>query len=208
MSDPNNVDAYAAVLSDLRAKRDRIEAAIAAIEDLSGTADPQRTSTGPHTTPSSAGPGAYLGMTIPDAAIKLLNRERRAMANPEIWEKLKAGGLHLNSADPVNTVGSVLSRRFDKVGDLVRVGRGTWGLAEWYPGRTFKTKEDGAAGSAATVTPPPMTPEAAFGGSSASPATAASPAAALSAAAASPSSTVLSAAMAAAQTVKKPWEID
>jgi hypothetical protein len=24
------------------------------------------------------------------------------------------------------------------VGDLVKVGRGTWGLKEWYPGRSFK----------------------------------------------------------------------
>jgi hypothetical protein len=84
------------------------------------------------------GAGAFLGMSIPDAAKKLLAHERRAMANPEIWEKLKAGGLHLNSADPVNTVGSVISRRFDKVGDIVRVSRGTWGLAEWYPGRNFR----------------------------------------------------------------------
>jgi hypothetical protein len=28
-----------------------------------------------------------------------------------------------------------------EVGDVVRVGRGTWGLKEWYPGRSFKTKD-------------------------------------------------------------------
>lgn len=29
-----------------------------------------------------------------------------------------------------------------EVGDIVRVGRGTWGLKEWYPGRSFKVKDD------------------------------------------------------------------
>jgi hypothetical protein len=44
----------------------------------------------------------------------------------------------LNSADPVNTIGAVLTRRSNEVGDIVKVGRGTWGLKEWYPNRTFK----------------------------------------------------------------------
>jgi hypothetical protein len=59
-------------------------------------------------------------------------------------------------------VGSVLSRRFDQVGDIVKVGRGVWGLAEWYPNRSFKRKgspkgENGSAdllkGEAAEVAP-------------------------------------------------------
>ena len=51
-------------------------------------------------------------------------------------------GLVLNSADPVNIVGAVLSRRANDVGDTVKVGRGTWGLKEWYPGRSFKKRAD------------------------------------------------------------------
>lgn len=148
-------DPYALVLNDLREKRDRLNAAIAAIEEIRGIGSLQTILASEAGQPSNEGApgnlgaGAFLGMSIPDATKKLLTHERRAMANPEIWQKLKAGGLHLNSADPVNTVGSVLSRRFDKVGDLVRVGRGTWGLAEWYPGRSFKSKDD------ATPLPPP-----------------------------------------------------
>lgn len=138
MTDEALSDPYAVVLADLRAQRDRIDAAIAAIESLRGVAGADARPKTEKAAPTQMGAGAFLGMSIPDAAKKLLVHERRAMANPEIWEKLKAGGLHLNSADPVNTVGSVLSRRFDKVGDIVRVGRGTWGLVEWYPGRNFK----------------------------------------------------------------------
>lgn len=142
MSDESIVDPYALVLADLRAKRDQIDTAIAAIEGLQGgaaTLKPVVHPTAPVDAAPAAPAGAFLGMSIPDATKKLLARERRAMTNPEIWDKLKAGGLHLNSLDPVNTVGSVISRRFDKVGDIVRVGRGTWGLVEWYPGRSFKT---------------------------------------------------------------------
>jgi len=62
------------------------------------------------------------------------------MRNPDIAAAFKVGGLVLNSADPVNTVGAVLSRRANDIGDIVKVGRGTWGLKEWYPGRSFKKK--------------------------------------------------------------------
>lgn len=143
MTDEAHSDPYVVVLTDLKAQRAKIDAAISAIESLrGGTGSPMPSKAENVSTPHS-GAGAFLGMTIPDAAKKLLAQERRAMANPEIWDKLKAGGLHLNSADPVNTIGSVISRRFDKVGDIVRVGRGTWGLAEWYPGRNFKKPDSG-----------------------------------------------------------------
>jgi len=46
----------------------------------------------------------------------------------------------MNSKEPANTIGSVLTRRMNEVGDVVRVGRGTWGLREWYPNRSFKSK--------------------------------------------------------------------
>jgi hypothetical protein len=38
-----------------------------------------------------------------------------------------------------------LSRRANEVGDIVKVGRGTWGLKEWFPGRSFKKAEKSAA---------------------------------------------------------------
>jgi DNA-directed RNA polymerase delta subunit len=77
-------------------------------------------------------------MSIVDATKKLLSIRKRAMGNPEIARELKAGGLAMSSVDPVNTIGSVLTRRFNQVGDVVKISRGTWGLKEWYPNRTFK----------------------------------------------------------------------
>lgn len=64
------------------------------------------------------------------------------LKNPDFAALFKTGGLHMNSKEPANTIGSVLTRRMNEVGDVVRVGRGTWGLKEWYPGRSFKAKDD------------------------------------------------------------------
>jgi len=135
-------DPYEAVLADLRAKRDQIDQAIQTIENLrGGIGVPAGSSAAPVSQNVAAdGPGAFLGMTIPEAAKALLAARRRPLNNPEIAAAFKTGGLHLNSKDPVNTIGSVLTRRFNDVGDVVKVGRGTWGLVEWYPSRSFKKK--------------------------------------------------------------------
>jgi hypothetical protein len=52
----------------------------------------------------------------------------------------------LNSKDWTNTIGAVLTRRSIDVGDIVKVERGTWGLKEWYPNRSFAKKDKEAKG--------------------------------------------------------------
>lgn len=135
-------DHYAAVLADLKAKREQIDQAIKVLEGLrsGGPVPPLGVSGQGSPNASVDGPGAYLGMTIPEAAKKLLTSRKQTLNNADIANALMAGGLGLQSADPVNTVGSVLTRRFNQVGDIVKMGRGIWGLAEWYPGRNFKRK--------------------------------------------------------------------
>jgi hypothetical protein len=136
MADESGAHPYAAALAELRAQRDKIDAAIAAIEALTAGAPSGASVTTPIIT--AEGPSAFLGMSIPEAAKKLLATRRVPLKNPDIAVAFKLGGLHLNSKDPVNTIGAVLSRRADEVGDIVKVGRGTFGLKEWYPGRSFK----------------------------------------------------------------------
>jgi hypothetical protein len=79
------------------------------------------------------------------------------MNNTEVLAALKAGGMVLSSADPLNTVGAVLTRRSKEVGDIVKVDRGTWGLKEWYPGRNFgpkkETKPEGDKGEEQMISP-------------------------------------------------------
>lgn len=143
-------DAYAAVIADLKAKREQIDNTIAALEALaggavvisSGVGGTSGVSTGTahgvaHPIEETA--GMFLGMSIVDAAKKLLAMRKRTMGNVEIASEIQKGGLVLKSAEPANVVGSVLTRRFQQHGDVVKVGRGIWGLKEWYPGRNFKT---------------------------------------------------------------------
>lgn len=136
-------DPYEVVLNDLRAKKAQIEQAISAIEAIRGgpsSGVPSMASTAKSASQNSDidSPGAFLGMSIVDAAKKLLAAKRQPLRNPDIAAAFKRGGLAMNSKDAVNTIGSVLTRRANDVGDLVKVDRGTWGLKEWYPNRSFK----------------------------------------------------------------------
>jgi hypothetical protein len=142
-ADSNSLDPYEAVLADLRAKRDQIDQAIAVITNLRGGGAPMPSSTilsgtaaNDHGIVETA--GMYLGMSIVDAAKKLLATRKKTMGNVEIARALQEGGLVFSGSDPVNVVGSVMTRRFNNVGDVVKLGRGIWGLKEWYPGRNFK----------------------------------------------------------------------
>lgn len=146
-------DPYAAVIADLKAKRDKIDDLIRTLESLGGVvptgeiSQPSLISAASVAYTAPGGPGAFLGMSIPEATKKLLGSRKQALGNAEIVAALKAGGMAMESRDPINTIGSILGRRFDQVGDIVRVSRGTWGLAEWYPGRSFKKKLRGLADS-------------------------------------------------------------
>ncbi len=139
-------DPYAVVLADLRAKRDQIDQAIQAIESVRGNAAPMRgsgqMSTAAEIVKNDA--GIFLGMSIAEAAKKLLTSRKQAMNNADIAAALKHGGLVMSAnTDPQNMVGSILTRRFNQTGDIVRVGRGIWGLKEWYPNRSFKPSAKG-----------------------------------------------------------------
>lgn len=154
-------DPYEVVLNDLRAKKAQIEQAISAIEAIRGGASiPNGIGQAAPATSSQNSdidsPGAFLGMSIVDAAKKLLAAKRQPLRNPDIAAAFKRGGLAMNSKDAVNTIGSVLTRRANEVGDLVKVDRGTWGLKEWYPNRSFKKepRESNRAAEAVGDTPP------------------------------------------------------
>lgn len=166
---------YAAVLADLRAKRDRIDNTIRVLEELSGLkladmgGNAQYAQRNQDAAPSiEETAGMFLGMSIVDASKKLLALRKRTMGNVEIAKELQVGGLVLTSADPVNVIGSVLTRRFNNVGDVVKVGRGIWGLKEWYPGRNFKPQKNAPVAAAelndlvgaATISSPPEGTEA------------------------------------------------
>ena len=126
--DPKGRDLYERVIADLRARRDQIDRAISAIEVVK--------SVSPIEEPRNAVPmrsNAFLGRTVVEAAKELLAAHGRPLRNAEIAEGIMAGGVQLKSANPANTIGAILMRRWKQVGDVSRVGRGLWTLAERRP---------------------------------------------------------------------------
>ena len=131
-AESKDFDHYAIVLADLKAKKAQIEQAIQAIEALrGGTVSAGGNIPQQQPSESNAGNEYFLGMSIPEAAKKLLKSRRKQMNNSEILAALQAGGLHMTSTYPLNTVGAVITRRSKEIGDIVKVGRGGWGLKEW-----------------------------------------------------------------------------
>src|SRR5664279_920976 len=128
MADESGGIDYRAVLADLLEKRANLDKAIAGVEALLGTpsagggwtSDPAAMGGlgGPGASANTT--GALLGLSITDAAQKVLATQRRPLRNPEIEDLFKAGGLVLNSKDWANTIGAVLTRRSTEVGDIVK----------------------------------------------------------------------------------------
>lgn len=127
---------YEAVLADLRAKRERLAAAIAAIEALirhqtpHGQSEPQARTAQPAlegTAPSAS----FQGMSILDASRKVLQNKGQCQRTKEILRALQAGGIALTGKSPINNVGAVLNTNLKKGGGIVRVKRGVWSLASW-----------------------------------------------------------------------------
>ncbi len=145
---------YERVVADLEAKRARFNAwvdgaiqnirqVIAAVSGIpqptSGTltvASGGQAFTG---TGSAAGahaltPDAFFGMSIAEAAIKILQNAKQQQTTREITDALIAAKYHHTSQNFINTVNTALYRRERDDGDVVRIGR-NWALSEWYPGR-------------------------------------------------------------------------
>lgn len=120
-------------LAHLRAKRDQIDQLIKIVE---GTADgvvlPAAPSTPAGESPGVEGPGAFLGMTVADATVKLLGIRKKALSTRDVYAAITNGGVIMKSVMPLNTVGTILRRRAVEEEDIVRVNK-TWGLAAWYP---------------------------------------------------------------------------
>lgn len=144
MNNDHSID-YQAVLADLTSRRDKLNDAIAGIEAMLGTV-PSAGGDASHRNdkgPAEIREDSFFGMTILDAAKKFLGMTKRPQSAAQVTDALKQGGYLFQSGNPVNTVGSVLNRSDAKGGDVIRVGRGSFGLASWYPNRPKRKKSNG-----------------------------------------------------------------
>jgi hypothetical protein len=171
---------YAAILADLEAKRNALEATIAsfrqalALGALGQAGDVSMSSNGSGSLSGSVGnevpAGAFLGKSIPEAAKLYLAVVKKKQTSKEIAEALKRGGMESTSKNFVGIVHAVMARARKANTGIVKLDRSYWGLADWYhPGlrstivpekrtarkKARKKKEPKALPSASAAPAPP-----------------------------------------------------
>lgn len=122
---------YKSVLEDLLARRAKLDAAIAAIEEFAGGRESD--DSGSPTRSKNlvvAVSREYRGMTIAAAAMQFLRAAGKPQSTGTIANTLKMGGIGSASKNMYRTVYNTLNNRRDKHQDIVKAG-GKWGLAEW-----------------------------------------------------------------------------
>src|SRR4051812_33090715 len=99
MENDQNLDPYEVVLADLRAKMERIGNTIALLESLKAGGDTAMMqgsfATATAVKPKDAhdvdaiGPGAFFGLTVHDATIKILRAKRRELQTTDLVPELE-----------------------------------------------------------------------------------------------------------------------
>jgi DNA-directed RNA polymerase delta subunit len=163
MSASNGYIDYDAVLADLEAKREQIDAAISAIQLIRGAGG--GSGGGASVASGVVASNAFFTMGIGEAARKYLEIVKGKATVQQITKALEQGGM---PPLKINTVYAALRRREAVTGDLIRVGE-EWGLKEWFsnislpkPTRTKGKKKPGTAKKAAKKTGSAKTPAAAL----------------------------------------------
>jgi hypothetical protein len=91
-------------------------------------------------------PESLFGKSIPEAAIIALQAIKKPLHAKEIAEALEGAAYHHRSKNFVNTVNSILNRREETIGDVMKVGK-AWALPEWYPGRRKAARAQASNGN-------------------------------------------------------------
>lgn len=117
---------YNAVLADLKRRRDEMDAAIVAVENIIASS-PQGTRV--LSAENGIPAGAFFTMSIPEATKSYLSMVKRKQPVNSIIEALAQGGLPRSK---YSTVYAVLRRRESQIGDIINID-GEWALTEWNP---------------------------------------------------------------------------
>ena len=144
-----NRDPYEAAVAPLRAKEARLVAeldavrkSLAAIETareaanwVSDSNSDARTSLTASTflTPPGRVSAKYNGLGLEQACAKVVaESDQIELTGKQIWSVLSAAGYSLLSERPEQSVSWALRKRERKVGDVILVGDGKWGMVNWY----------------------------------------------------------------------------
>lgn len=83
----------------------------------------------------------FFGMSVGDACKKYFAMMKQPESLKQIADAIEAGGLIHRATNFLASVSTAMARRAIAPGDIVRVKRGLWGLAEWYP--NMKKRREG-----------------------------------------------------------------
>jgi len=123
---PNQAVNYQSVLTDLRARRDRLNYAIAAVEQIIGEVESKEQSEN-----STASSNVYRKMTIGDAAVHFIRSKGKPQRIGAIIRGLRVGGINSKSKNLYTTTYNTLTERAKRENsDVVKVGP-EWALSEW-----------------------------------------------------------------------------
>ena len=131
---------YEQLLHDLLEEREEIDRMIGWVQKRLGQAQEPSEATG---LAANASPtvslrfprlatDAFFRMTVPQAIKAFLNIVKRPKSAKDITAGLQGGGLIHKAKNLYATVYPTLLR-MEKAKEVVRVSKGEWGLAEWYP---------------------------------------------------------------------------
>jgi hypothetical protein len=138
---PTDGISISAMIAHLKEQQTALVEAIGALEKLEslGMGSTQAPADfGAGAVPRELQPDTFYGMSIAEAAKKYLAMSgRKPQTTDSITDALGRGGLSATR----DSVGTILVRVANQEGDIVRVGRGLWGLFEWYPGRQRRAKK-------------------------------------------------------------------
>ena len=135
---------YQAVVADLKIRRAHLDQLIAGFEALilgqgePGSTELESVAAGP-TLPTAIHADTFFGLSILDASKKFLRMMRRSQQTSAIATALGQGGL---KRPDVNVLSSILVRAA-KGREITKVGKGMWGLPEWYPKPPKEVDEEG-----------------------------------------------------------------
>jgi len=135
MAETNGIQA---AIEALKAKRDKIDAAIAALQEVqNAVGDIGGLAAGSGSKDPTIEADTFIGLNINQAAEKYLTMTGRpAKSTEQIADALNKGGLKVS----LGSVSTILRRSDNGESPVIRVGRSLWGLASWYPNRPRRTE--------------------------------------------------------------------
>jgi hypothetical protein len=77
----------------------------------------------------------FFGMTLMDAVMAYLALVKKPKSAQDLIDAIKSGGYLFQTSKPLASITSTLNRSHHTGGPVVRTGKNTFALAEWYSGR-------------------------------------------------------------------------